>query len=151
MNKKEQNQKKELAKLYYMQGMQQKQIAQKVEVSTVTMSKWVQDGGWEAIRGASTISRKELIIKMLKNLNDKLDSNTITSDEMVKVSAAIQKIDKQTNVVTVIDVFSAYNNWLVSRMALDPELTPELVKIMNKYQDMFIGEKLNSTTIEFLD
>jgi hypothetical protein len=33
-------------------------------------------------------------------------------------------------------------------MELDPELTPELVKAMNRYQDMFIGEQLNATTIE---
>ena len=62
--------------------------------------------------------------------------------------AAIEKLDKQTNVVTVIEVFSAYNRWLISRMELDPELTPELVKTMNRYQDIFIGEQLNSTKIE---
>jgi uncharacterized protein YjcR len=151
MGKTEQNQKQELAKLYYLQGLSQKEIAQKVDVSTVTMTKWVQKYGWDTIRAATTITRKELIVKMLKKLNDKLEEKTISADEMVKVAAAIEKIDKQTNVVTVIDVFSSYNKWLIARMKLDPQLTPDLIKTMNRYQDLFISDKLSSTTIEFKD
>ena len=63
-------------------------------------------------------------------------------------SAAIEKLDRQTNLVTIIEVFAQYNNWLCSRMRLDPELTPELVNLMTKYQDIFINEHSN-TMVEF--
>lgn len=149
MGKKELNEKKELARLYYFSGDQQKEIAVKIGVSAVTISKWVKESGWDTIRAAKTITRRELVAKMLNQINDKLEEGKWGADEMVKATSAIEKLDKQTNVVTIIEVFSAYNNWLVARMALDPELTPELVKVMNRYQDIFIGEQLNATTIEF--
>lgn len=147
-NKKEDiNTKRELAKMYYMSGLTQKDIADKINISRVTINKWVSLGDWEVLRAAKTITRKELIVKMLKNANDKLETGEMSADEMCKIASAIEKIDKQTNVVTVIEVFSAYNHWLVARMKLDSELTPELVKVMNKYQDIFIGEQLNTTSI----
>jgi hypothetical protein len=99
------------------------------------------------MRAATTVSRKELVTKLLRGLDEKIQNNDWSPDEICKVSAAIEKLDKQTNVITIIEVFSAYNKWLVTRMRIDKDLTPELVKIMNKYQDLFIGEKL-STTIE---
>ena len=117
-------------------------------MSQVTLSKWVKADSWEQLRAAKVITRRELVAKMLTQINDKLESGEWSADEMVKATAAIEKLDKQTNVVTVIEVFSAYNKWLISRMELDPELTPELVKTMNRYQDIFIGEQLNATTIE---
>ena len=101
-------------------------------------------------RAAKTASRKEIVAGMLVKLDEKIASGEWTPDEVAKTAAAIEKIDRQTNIITVIEVFSAYNQWLVNRMALDPELTPELVKIMNRYQDLFIGEKLNATTIEIV-
>lgn len=148
MNKKESKEKKELARLYYFNGEPQKQIAEKIGVSAVTVNKWVKAESWEQLRAAKVITRRELVAKMLSQINDKLESGEWSADEMVKATAAIEKLDKQTNVVTVIEVFSAYNKWLISRMELDPELTPELVKTMNRYQDIFIGEQLNSTNIE---
>lgn len=149
MGKKELNDKKELARLYYFNGDAQKNIADKIGVSAVTVSKWVKEGRWDTTRAARTITRRELVVKMLQQINDKLESGEWTADEMAKATSAIEKLDKQTNVVTIIEVFSAYNNWLVARMALDPELTPELIKIMNRYQAIFIGEKLDATTVEF--
>ena len=63
------------------------------------------------------------------------------------IAAAIEKLDKQTNIVTIIEVFTSFNQWLVSRMQVDSELTPEVVKIINTYQDKFISEKLSNVTI----
>ncbi len=145
----EQSQKKELAHIYYMQGNTQQEIADKVGVSRNTVSTWVKEEKWGELKAATTITRKELVAKMLSKINERLDSGDWTSDEMVKATAAIEKLDKQTSVITIIEVFSAFDNWLIARMKLDPELTPEIVKIMNKYQDLFIGEQLGKTTIEF--
>ena len=143
----QQEQRKDLALMYYMQGLQQKDIAEKVGVSRNTISAWVRDGGWDTRRAAKTVTRSELVRKMLQDLNDKLEGGEWTADEIIKVASAIEKLDKQTNIVTIIEVFTAFNNWLVSRMQVDPELTPEVVKIINTYQDKFINEKLNGVNI----
>lgn len=133
--------------MYYMQGDMQKDIAEKIGVSRNTISTWVRDGDWDSLRAAKTITRKEIVTKMLRQIDEKLEAGDWSPDEICKASAAIEKLDKQTNVITVIEVFSAYNNWLVGRMRVDPELTPELVKIMNRYQDIFIGEKLSNVSV----
>ena len=148
MSKKENEKNRELARLYYANGDSQKLIAEKVGVTPQTVTRWVKEGNWEALKGATFVNRKKIVTDMLRELSDKVSAGNLAADEAIKIATAIEKIDKQTNVVTVIEVFSAYNNWLVSRMKIDPELTPELVKVMNKYQDIFIGEQLNGVRIE---
>jgi uncharacterized protein YjcR len=156
--KQELEQKKQTARLYYMQGESQKKIAELVGISEATICKWVNDGGWAQFRAARSMSRQELIIKMLANANAKLDAGTMSADEMVKVASAIEKIDKKNNVITFIEVVTVINRWLDSRVEIEeklaraegrePELTPELVKLINKYHDMFINEKLMSVELK---
>lgn len=141
MGKLENEQRRELARMYYLQGITQKEIADKVGVSRNTISAWIKEGGWDSFRAAKAITRKELVHKMLEQINEKLESKDWTADEIVKAASAIEKLDKQTNIVTIIEVFTAYNTWLAGRMQIDKELTPELVKVMNRYQDLFIGEQ----------
>ena len=148
MNKKETEKAKALARLYYAAGETQDIVAKRVGVSRNTINRWVSDGGWDVQRAAKTITRKEVVNKMLQKINERLDSADWTPDELAKAAAAIQKLDKQTNIVTIIEVFAQYNNWLCSRMRIDPELTPELVRTMTKYQDLFVNEHSN-TVIEF--
>ncbi len=151
MGKLENEQRRELARMYYLQGMTQKEIADKVGVSRNTISAWIKEDGWDSFRAAKTITRKELIHKMLQQINDKLESKDWTADEIVKAASAIEKLDKQTNIVTVTEVFIAYNTWLVGRMQVDKELTPELVKAINRYQDLFIGEQLGKVNVIEVD
>lgn len=143
----EQTQRQELARMYFMQGMKQKEIADKVGVSRNTICAWIRDGKWDTVRAAKTVTRSELVKKMLQDLDEKLTSGKWTADDIVKVAAAIEKLDKQTNIVSIIEVFTSFNQWLVSRMQVDSELTPEVVKIINTYQDKFISEKLSNVTI----
>lgn len=147
----EQSQRQELARMYFMQGLTQKDIADKVGVSRNTICSWIKDGKWDTLRAATTVSRKELVTKMLQQIDDKLQSGQWTADEICKAANAVEKLDKQTNIITIIEVFSAFNKWLVSRMQVDSELTPELVKVINKYQDTFIGEKLGNTSVSTVE
>lgn len=142
-----QTQRQDLARMYFMQGMTQKDIAENVGVSRNTICAWIKEGRWDTMRAATTVSRKELVTKLLQGLDQKVQDGQWSPDEVCKVSSAIEKLDKQNNIITIIEVFSAYNRWLVSRMQVDPELTPELVKIMNRYQDLFIGENLSKASV----
>lgn len=141
---------RELARLYYMQGDAQKDVADRIGVSAQTMSRWVREGQWDTLRAAHTVSRKELVVKMLAHINQRLEEGDWTADEIVKAASAIEKLDKQTNIVTVIEVFTAYNKWLVSRMEFDPDLTPELVQKMNKYQNIYVDEQMSTHQVAFL-
>ena len=113
-SKKELEKTKELARLYYLNGDTQKLVAEKVGVSRVTVNKWVSDGGWDALRTAKSITRKELVAKIMKKADEKLE------------------------------VLTSYNNWLVARTQIDKELTVDFLKMTNRYQDIFIAEQVSA-------
>ncbi len=150
--KKELEKKKELARLYYMQGESQKSIATKVEVSEATLSKWVNTYGWEAKRAGVNITRPEIVNKnliLISKLLDRLNSEDIDLkdvgkivDQISKLAAAIERIDKRANVIDAIEVFTALNKWLENRMQWDDKVTPELLQQFNYYQDLYISEQI---------
>jgi uncharacterized protein YjcR len=154
MGKAEMQDKKEHAFLLYMNGMTQKEIAQRLKTSAVTVSKWAKLGGWEQRRAASNITKPELINKLLAAINKMIDSvmesedETLTAslpDKLSKFAATIEKLDKRTNVVDAIEVFMAFNKWLIFRKSFDKEVTPELIKAINKYQDLYITEQITKS------
>ena len=145
--------KKDLARLYYMQGEIQEVIADKVGVSRNTISRWAEQGGWCTKRAAVSITRPEIVTKTLSligRLIDKLNSETDLDlvdvgrivDQLCKLSATIERIDKKANVVDAIETFTALNKWLESRMEWDDELTPEFMRTLARYQDLFISEQV---------
>jgi hypothetical protein len=146
MSKKEVEKIKELARMYYLNGDTQKLVAEKVGKSRVTINKWVAEGGWDAMRVAKTITRKEIVTKMMQEADKKLEEGKLTFDEMSKLAASIDKIDRQTNAITIYEVMTAYNEWLVVRMGVDKELTAELVRVMNYYQDVFLSEHVSKNS-----
>lgn len=145
--------KKELAEFYYLQGELQRTISEKTGVSETSISKWVLKYGWEAKRAARNITRPELINKLLLTINKTLDKaldeqNNVDlsgiSDKLSKLAAVIEKLDKKANIVDVIEVFLAFSRWLQHRQQIDPELTPELVRTFNKFQDIYVTENLKT-------
>lgn len=153
MTKAELERKKDLARTLYMSGKEQTDIAEMTGVSRVTISKWCTADGWKETRAAKTISRPELIKKLLLATNTLLDKvnasgdlNLIDSlgDKLSKLTAAIDKLDKsQANVVAAIEVFTAFSKYLEFCAKTDPEITLELIKTVNRLQDGFLIESFN--------
>lgn len=151
MNKAELEKKKSLARSLYMAGMEQNEIADKVEVSRVTISKWCNAEGWKEARAAKNVTRPELVNKLLLTI-DTLITQVNTSedpgliaglgDKLAKLSAVIEKLDKKANVVDAIEVFMAFSKWLEYRATIDPTVTPELIRTINKFQDMYLTEQM---------
>lgn len=153
MTKAELEKKKDLARTLYMSGKEQTEIADMTDVSRVTISKWCKVGGWKEARAAKSITRPELIRKLLLVTSDLLDKVNASGDlklidslgdKLSKLTASIDKLDKsQANVVAAIEVFMAFSKWLEFRAKTDPEVTPELIKTINKLQDGFLIESMN--------
>ena len=142
---------KQLGRSLYMSGMEQQEIAERLGVSRVTISKWCAEEGWKEARAAKNITRPELVNKLLltidnliENVNKSEDPTLIGSlaDKLSKLSAVVEKLDKKANVVDAIEVFMAFNKWLQYNSEFDPEITPELIKAINKYQNKFLMEKM---------
>lgn len=157
LTKKQLEEKKEFARLLYMQGEQQKNIADKTGISTVTISRWVKDNGWQEKRAATTITRPELVNKLLltidrliEQVNESADPDAINSlgDKLAKLSTTIERLDKKASVVDVVEVFMAFSKWLQYRMSFDDEVTPELIRSINKYHDLYINELLQAKFLQ---
>lgn len=151
MTKAETEKKKSLARSLYLAGMEQNEIADKVEVSRVTVSKWCNAGGWKEARAAKNVTRPELVNKLLLTIdklitevNESEDPSLIAGlgDKLAKLSSVIEKLDKKANVVDAIEVFMAFSKWLEYRATIDPSVTPELIKTINKFQDMYLTEQM---------
>jgi transposase len=154
--KKELEQKKELARMYYMQGEIQKSIAAKTEVSEQTVSKWVIAEHWDAKRASVKITRPELVNKNLQLIaglldrvnesDDPIGAAVGVADQISKLAAAIEKLDRKTNVVNKMDTFTEFNKWMQRRMAFDKQVTAELLKDINRYQDSYISECMSKNS-----
>lgn len=151
MNKAELQRKRELARTLFLSGIEQTEISDKLSISRVTLSHWCQADGWKEARAAKAITRPELVNKLLLTIdklitqvNESQDANLIAGlgDKLAKLSAVIEKLDKKANVVDVIEVFMAFSKWLEYRGQTDAELTPDLIKAINKYQDKYIIETM---------
>ncbi len=153
MTKAELERKKNLARTLYMAGKEQQEIADQIEVSRQTLSRWVNDSGWKEQRAATSVTRPELVNKLLLTI-DKLISQVNESDDpevmaglgdkLAKMSSVIEKLDKKANVVDAIEVFMAFDKWLQFRAQTDDRITPELLKTFHYYQDLFISDKMTS-------
>lgn len=150
MNKAENEKKKSLARTLYLAGLDMQEIADKTGISRATISKWCNNDGWKEARAAKNITRPELVNKLLlaidkliENVNESDDPNLVASlgDKLSKFAAVIDKLDKKATVVDAIEVFIAFSKWLEYRAKTDSEITPELIKIINMYQDIYISEQ----------
>lgn len=153
MNKTELERKKSLARTLYMAGKEQAEIAEQVEISRQTISKWVNSEGWKEQRAAISVTLPELVNKLLLTIdtlitqvNSSEDPQLIAGlgDRLAKLSAVIEKLDKKANVVDAIEVFMAFSKWMQYRAQNDHNITPELLKTFNYYQDLFISEKMQN-------
>ncbi len=154
MGKKEAENKKELARILYMNGENQQVIADRVGVSRVTVNRWVNEGGWKERRAAKAVTRPELINKLLLSIdkilekaNESEDAETMAGlgDKLSKVASAIEKLDKKANIVDTIEVCIAFGRWVEHRIGTDREVTGETARLINRLQDTYINEQFNLT------
>lgn len=153
MTKKENEQKKSIARSLFLSGMEMNEIADKVGVSRITISRWCAAEGWKEARAAKSITRPELVNKLLLTI-DKLVEQVNSSDDpqliaglgdrLAKLSAVIEKLDKKANVVDTIEVFIAFSNWLEKRVENDNDIHPDLLKKINNLQDRFLMESMTN-------
>ena len=119
--KKDNENKRELAKMLYVGGSEVAEIAERVGVSRQSVSAWINKNGWKELRAARSITRPELVNKLLVTINNLIedvntgDDPTSVSglaDKLVKLSSVIERLDKKANIVQTVDVFMAFSDWV---------------------------------------
>ena len=105
--KKDNENKRELAKMLYVGGSEVAEIATRVGVSRQSVSAWINKNGWKELRAARSVTRPELVNKLLVTINNLIeDVNTGDdpasvgglADKLVKLSSVIERLDKKANI-----------------------------------------------------
>ena len=154
MTKKEKEDKRELARLYYMKGETQKQIAQIIGISEATLSKWVNAGKWDMKRATERVTRQELVLNNLQIIaklqqqvadsENPLEMSKSVSDQISKYSASIEKLDKKTNIIQIQEGFILFSKWLVEHPKLQSSEGLDFIKEIDKYQGEYLDFRFNN-------
>lgn len=154
MARKADNGKKDLARILYMSGLGQEQILQKVPVSRQTLSRWINTNGWNEQRAAKTITRPQLIngvltsiSKMMEEANKPGNEEMLAGlgDKLIKAATAIQKLEKNSNVVDRIDSLIDFENWLMKNRDNYPEITSDMIASINKLHSDYLNAQFGGT------
>ena len=150
--KKDNENKRELAKMLYVGGSEVAEIAERVGVSRQSVSAWINKNGWKELRAARSITRPELVNKLLVTINNLIedvntgDDPTSVSglaDKLVKLSSVIERLDKKANIVQTVDVFMAFSDWVEYQAKSAPEVTVAFMKVLNRLHNEFLLERAN--------
>ena len=122
------------------------EIAEAVGRSVRTVQSSATEGKWKEERAARQITDSSLVPKILGRIDEILSEEHFdgkSADQLSKVVKLLEQIDKRTSVVEVVDVFLAFGGWLERRAVIDRELTDELRKKVDFYQDRYVTERIN--------
>ena len=139
MDKLTNTQKRQLAERLYVQtDLSQKEIAADLDVSEKSLSKWKTEGKWDQLKAATTTGTSNLVKALLEENQGIVDDarkenrriNSKEADIIAKNASTIERLDKKLNLVTVIEVFTNYNKWLVE---INPKLAGDNTDWQRKY------------------
>lgn len=117
-------QKKEWAQLLYTrENLTQKEIAERVGVSAVTMSKWVNEGKWDELKASITITKEEQLkhlYRQLSELNKGIAerepgtryATSAEADTISKLANAIDKMETDVGLSDIIATFRKFLEWM---------------------------------------
>lgn len=116
--------KRELAKQIYLRdNLSQKEIADMVDVSQKSLSKWIKEERWDTEKSAYTITREQQIQRLyshISTINDNISARDAgknvpdakEADTLNKLATAIKKLENEVGISEVIGVSMKICNFL---------------------------------------
>jgi transcriptional regulator with XRE-family HTH domain len=136
------SQKKEWAQfLITKEGMTQKEAAEKVGVSVVTMNKWYRDGEWAKLKQSMLVTRQEQLNRLymqLEELNNHIMkreegerfANSKEADSISKLAIAIKTMETEASIADIVEVSKRLLNWM---RKYNDSRTVEIANIFNDF------------------
>lgn len=137
---------RDLAFLLYMNtDKSMEQIAEIVNVRPNTVGRWAAQDGWELIRSANAITRKNQVrnhLLQLADLNREIMNResgkrypTIQEGDLIaKLTKSIETLDKQANLSDYVTVFEQF--FIFLRHAQRGDMLKEVEKVANEFIQM---------------
>jgi transposase len=121
--KKEMQDERDHAKLLFIhEQLSQKEIAVRIKVSEVTISKWAKLYRWDNLRVSITITKEEQLknlyrqlAEMNKAIAERADKKYATSaeaDAISKLATAIDKMESDVGIADIVSVAKKFLSWL---------------------------------------
>jgi len=141
-------QKKDYAKLLYLKtSMNQKEIAEKIEVTEKTLSQWVRKEQWELLRASFTVTKEQelrRIYQQINAINDMISqkeegkryANSAEADILSKLASTARSLETDIGLAQIIDTFIEFTEWLRPQDFATAQM-------INDYQDSFVKYKLS--------
>lgn len=125
-------------RMFVEDGMTAKAIAEMIEISQVTLSKWRNDGQWEQKRTemlAAPHKLREILMRELKTIAEG-GSSIVDADALAKVNKVIESISDRISVQVVFSVFKEFDNWMADQ-------DPKTAVLFTEYHKQFLLYKIN--------
>lgn len=120
--KQERARKKELAKFFFCNSqLSQKEIAAKVGISEITMSKWAKSESWDTFKASITITKQEQLSRVYNQIaaiNNKIVEvqrgipTGADADILSKLAAVVERLEKETSITDVVSVSMKFLEWV---------------------------------------
>lgn len=117
-------QKKDWAQqLFTRDNYTQKEIAARVGISAVTMSKWAKEGKWEDLKVSVTLTKEEQLKNMYRQIQE-LNSTILErekgtrfatpseADTIGKLASAIEKMETELGLKDIVEAFRLLLTWV---------------------------------------
>lgn len=133
-------QEKEYAKLLYIkEGLTQKAIAEKIDVTEKTISKWVSDGKWADLKKSLVSTRTSVALSLQTQLDllqqaigkreDQLGTQR-ELDTMAKLATAIKKLESDANIGDTINVAMGFCQFVSQT---EPSIHKDVTRLFDTY------------------
>jgi hypothetical protein len=121
MAKTSKNQAKKLLaeRLFVEEGLTAKAIAEHIDISEQSISKWRNDGKWDDSRAellASPHKIREILMKELMKVSGG-EKSLIDADALAKINKVIETLSDKISVQVVFSVFKEFDNWMADQDA----------------------------------
>lgn len=135
-------QKKEWAYTEYVtNNLSQKEVAEKVGTTTVTMNRWVKDGNWDEIRRQMLVTREKQLARLYAQFDEltraieskeegKRYADSKEADTLNKLTSAIRSLETEASVADIVEVSKRLLNWL---RPIDAAKSIEISGIFNDF------------------
>lgn len=135
---------KDTAKALYLKGIPQERIIEMTGIARQTLSRWISQEGWRELKACYGMTREEVTQKILSIINDAIEDpdeylkKKKIADDLVKLAATIEKMDRSTNVVHYVEAFIRFEDWLMEHRKDYPELPDKVVAMLHGLHDDFL-------------
>lgn len=130
---------KDFSKLLYIrERLTQKEVANRAGVSEQTMSKWVNEGGWERLRRSLLVTKSEQIGRLyeqIENLTQSIQDGTGVADTkqadiLTKLTAAIKNLETEVSIGERVEVGMEFCDFVRQNA---PEKSGEVVSLFDSF------------------